>query len=308
MLFLRNIAVVTAMVLSVPSTASVMRRQNNSSRILSESPALEPIVNGHDFAYYFEVKFQPLVDFDTDSCYSVPAMTMDGTASEGLSPSDDVGPCRPRSALDRTNVYVRGRCNRGWCAFVYAYYFQMDWAWSWPVSSYNHRHDWEHVVVWAKEGKVRGVSVSQHGGYESRVAEDQRLRFDYTPKEFPYPAWDPMPTSVAMHPKVVFHKDGARTHCFRFAKDSDDYEGQENERGVWIRGGLVSMLLMPSDWQDKFRSHGWGSAHMAWANEDDFTGHLVKSMPQEARDDGFDCAYDENPSLKGFPMDWKKWD
>jgi hypothetical protein len=31
-------------------------------------------------------------------------------------------------------------------------------------------------------------------------------------------------------------------------------------------------------------------------------------MPQEARDDEFDCAYDEVPGLKGFPSDWDKWE
>ncbi|KAK4040426.1 necrosis inducing protein-domain-containing protein [Parachaetomium inaequale] len=307
---LQKIAAAAALVLSLPSLAAVIQRSaNETARILNNRDAepLHPVADGLDWAPNFQLKFQPLVDFDTDSCYNVPAMDAQGTASSGLEPSSSVGPCRPRSALDRggSNVYVRGRCNRGWCALVFAYYFQMDWAWGWPFSSYNHRHDWEHVVVWAKQGQVRSVSVSCHGDYESCVAGDDRLRFGSTPNEFPYPS--PGPAPAAMHPKVVFHKDGVRTHCFRFAKDSDDYEGQENDRGVWIRSGLVGMLMMPTDWVEKLRSHDWGSAHLAWASEDGFTGHLVETMPQEARNDEFDCAYDEIPGVQGFPSDLEKW-
>jgi hypothetical protein len=306
---LHKVAAAAALVLSLPSLAAVIQGSSNgTTRTLNDRDAgpLRPVADGIDWAYGFQVKFQPLLDFDKDSCYNVPAMDNQGTASEGVESTDDVSVCRPRSVLDRagSNVYVRGRCNRGWCAFVYAYYFQMDWAWGWPFRGDNHRHDWEHVVVWAKLGQVRSVSVSCHGDYESRVAEDDRLRFGHTPNEFPY--YTPMP-AAATHPKVVFHKDYVRTHCFRFAKDSDDYEGQENDRGVWIRSGLVSMLMMPADWIEKFRSHNWGSAHLAWANEGDFTGHLVESMPQEARNDEFDCAYDEIPALQGFPSDLAKW-
>ncbi|KAK3299566.1 uncharacterized protein B0H64DRAFT_472672 [Chaetomium fimeti] len=263
----------TAVAMGAPLDHTEMSDVETLSAVIGTPPEM---VDGVDWAYNFQVKFQPLLPFDTDSCYNVLALDNHGTASEGFEPSSD-------------NVYIRGRCNRGWCALVYAYDFQMDWAWAWPFGSYNHRHNWEHVVVWAKMGQVRSVSVSCHGDYESRVAEDDRLRFGYTPKEFPY--YTSMPTPAATHPKVVFHKDNVRTHCFRFAKDSNDYEGQENDQGVWICSGLVGMLMMPTDWVEKFRSHDWGSAYLAWAKEDDFTGHLIETMPQEARDDEFDCTY-----------------
>jgi hypothetical protein len=310
---LHKVAAAAALVLSLPSLAAVIQRSGNeTTRILNNRDAFSPrpVADGVDWAYHWEVKLQPLVDFDTDSCYNVPAMDNHNRASEGLNPDydSDVSTCRPRSALDRggSNVYVRGRCNRGWCAFVYAYYFQMDFAWSFPLDSWNHRHDWEHVVVWAKLGQPRSVSVSCHGDYDSLVAEDDDLRFGQTPKEFPY--LGQIRNTGATHPKVVYHKDGVRTHCFRFAKKADDSEGPENDRGVWIRNGLVSMLWMPTGWVEKFRSHEWGSAHLAWATEDDFARHLIETMPQEARDDEFDCAYDEVPGLKGFPSDWDKWE
>jgi hypothetical protein len=311
---LHKVAAAAALALSLPSLAAVIQRSrpgNETTRNLHTRDAFSPgpAADGVDWAYDWEAKFQPLVDFDTDSCYNVPAMDNHNRASEGLNPDfdSDVSTCRPRSALDRggSNVYVRGRCNRGWCALVYAYYFQMDFAWSHPLDSWNHRHDWEHVVVWAKLGQPRSVSVSCHGGYDSLVAGDDDLRFGQTPKEFPY--YVQMRNTGATHPKVVYHKDGVRTHCFRFASKADDSEGPENDRGVWIRNGLVSMLMMPAGWVDTFRSHDWGSAHLAWATEDDFARHLIETMPQEARDDEFDCAYDEVPGLKGWPSDWEKW-
>lgn len=46
------------------------------------------------------------------------------------------------------------------------------------------------------------------------------------------------------HAKIVYHKDGIRTHAFRFANADDD--NIENAKGVWIRGALVGWSGFPS--------------------------------------------------------------
>ncbi|KAH7349685.1 secreted protein [Plectosphaerella cucumerina] len=261
------------------------------------STPLEPLPKDH--AQALEFRFQPLLDFDTDSCYNVPAISPSCTISPGLEPSGDTSPCRAPSALDNSNVYVRGRCNRGWCAFLYSYYFQMDWAAPSPLSQWNHRHDWESIVVWEYRGAARSVAVSCHGEYESRAAED--VPSALSPAEFPLPNWDWLPKDEATHPKVVFHKSGARTHCFRFAKSGGGDEPPENDKHVWIRGGLLGWQGYLVELRDKLRDHDFGSAHLPWHSEEQYTAELVKSMPQAARDDGFDCAYDEVPLFPGIP-------
>lgn len=34
--------------------------------------------------------------------------------------------CRDATDLDNNNVYSRSRCNNGWCAHLYEYYFEKD--------------------------------------------------------------------------------------------------------------------------------------------------------------------------------------
>lgn len=72
-------------------------------------------------ASYDAVRFQPVLDYDTDSCYNVPAIDAKGKVSEGLEnayESNTSGGCRRPEHLDNQNVYVRRRCNHGWCAYM----------------------------------------------------------------------------------------------------------------------------------------------------------------------------------------------
>jgi len=66
-----------------------------------------------------EYKFQPVMDFDTDSCYSTAAIDINGKTNPGLGggkcPTSD---CRNRNRLENNNVYSRKRCNNGWCAIM----------------------------------------------------------------------------------------------------------------------------------------------------------------------------------------------
>ncbi|RGP62534.1 hypothetical protein FLONG3_10183 [Fusarium longipes] len=281
--------------LSSPSLTAALPHNNPSLAVRDDSSPLRPIQG--DRAQAFEFKFQPLLDFDTDSCYNVPAIDPDGNISEGLEPTSDVSECRQASTLDNSNVYVRGRCNRGWCAFVYSYFFQMDWAAGWPFGKWNHRYDWENVIVWAKQGEPQTVAVSCHGDYDSR--EVMNVLMAESPAEYPLPDWSWLPADKPTHPKVVFHKDNVRTHCFRFAKGSD--EPVENDKGVWIRGGLLGWSDYDPKLRDKLTGFDFGGAHLAWHTEEDFTKQLIKSMPQAARDDEFDCAYDDYDLFPGIP-------
>jgi hypothetical protein len=146
------------------------------------------------FATDSDAKYSPVLDYDTDSCYNVPAIGIDSNGntliSQGLG-HKNVGYttwCRDQSDLDNTNAYSRQRCNNDWCAYMYDYYFEKDVQQSYDLADAGHTHDWEHIIVWVKSGDVQFVSCSKHGNWESKVAEI--VLFDGT------------------HPKMVYNKDG----------------------------------------------------------------------------------------------------
>ncbi|KAF3353829.1 3-phenylpropionate/cinnamic acid dioxygenase subunit alpha [Verticillium dahliae VDG1] len=63
-------------------------------------------------------------------------------ALEGLEPDGTTKDYRDLADLDNTNVYSRQRCNSGWCAYMYDYYFEKDHA---DIGA--HKHDWEHIII-----------------------------------------------------------------------------------------------------------------------------------------------------------------
>lgn len=205
-----------------------------------------------------DLRWQPSLDFDTDGCYNVPAIDAAGNIAQGL-PHSWTGlssNCRDASDLDNNNVYARQRCNaNGWCIYLYDYYFEKDVAIP-DFADPGHTHDWEHIAVWVWNGAPQYVAASQHGKYEIRAAADVR--------------WD------GDHPKMVYHKDGLSTHCFRFADPGDDRI--ENHKGVWFRGGLVSYNGFPAGIRERLFAHDFGAATIA-IRDDTFPGNIDRARP-----------------------------
>lgn len=205
-------------------------------------------------------KWQPALDFDKDGCYNTPAIGPDGTLNPGLDLGGDVnGNCRDASDLTNTNVYSRSKCNNGWCAYMYAYYFEKDQVSLGPGSA-GHKHDWEHIVVWVQDDQAKFVSVSQHDGYEKKAASDVR--------------W------LGTHAEAVYHKDGGSTHCFRFAKPDGGDEPPENHEGTWQVKGLVGWDNYPPGIRDKLAGADFGSATFK-LTDDRFPGTLASAKPDE---------------------------
>jgi hypothetical protein len=132
-----------------------------------------------------DLKFQPVLDYDTDSCYNVPAIDADGNLDKGLSNTYTTNTgdgCRTPSYLDNQNVYSRRRCNNGWCAIMYEHYFQKDVGLQHVAGvASGHRYEWENVVVWIKDGDDHPsyIAVSQHDGYQTKKASDVRFQGEY---------------------------------------------------------------------------------------------------------------------------------
>ncbi|WP_309052170.1 NPP1 family protein [Streptomyces sp.] len=203
-----------------------------------------------------EETYQPAYDYDTDGCYPTPAVGVDGTVNGGLNPSGALnGQCRDASDLANTNGYARHKCNNGWCGVLYGLYFEKDQAVAGSGLG-GHRHDWEHVVVWIHEGRARYVATSAHGRFD--VHPSDRVRWDGT------------------HPKIVYHKDGWSTHCFRLAGGND--EPPENHRGTWQFPSLVGWNGYPPGVREKLVQADFGSAVFG-LKDGNFAAHLAKALP-----------------------------
>ncbi|KAI5918137.1 necrosis inducing protein-domain-containing protein [Camillea tinctor] len=248
------------------STPASFERQVNHTVAVEEPPTALP-----ERATDNDKKWQPALDFDTDSCYNVPAVDAEGNVAKGLDhnysgPSED---CRDASDLDNNNVYSRQRCNNGWCAYLYDYYFEKDVAVPYVADAGGHRHDWEHIAVFVQNDEAKFVAVSQHGKYDARAAD--KVRWDGT------------------HPKAVYHKDGGTTHNFRFANEDDD--NIENDKGVWFLGALVSYNGFPSDSiRDAMMNNDWGHASVA-IKDASFPGNLDRARGDNLPE--FDSSTDD---------------
>ncbi|MCS4277040.1 hypothetical protein M2390_002234 [Mycetocola sp. BIGb0189] len=190
-----------------------------------------------------EQTFSPAYDYDTDGCYATAAISASGQINSGLGLGGAVnGHCHDAPQLQNANTYSREKCNNGWCAIMYASYFEKDQSSNGvgeiAGGSNGHRHDWEHVIIWVQNNQVKYVSRSVHSGWQVDPASN--VRFDGT------------------HAKVVYHKEGGFTHYFRLANASDDRV--ENVTGGWVYPRLVGWNGYPSDYRNRLLSANFGSA------------------------------------------------
>ena len=126
-----------------------------------------------------------------------------------------------------------------------------------PNSSIGgHRHDWEHVVVWVENDQARYVSTSAHG--EFSVYDAGSVRWEGT------------------HPKVVYHKDGVGTHCFRLANAND--EPAENAYHTWQYPTLVGWNGYPAGIRDILSNYDFGSANFG-LRDSNFVTTLTRAKP-----------------------------
>ncbi|KIL85997.1 hypothetical protein FAVG1_10967 [Fusarium avenaceum] len=234
-----------------------------------------------DGAHEIEHKFQPATDFDTDGCYYTSAIDQDGKTNRGLGQKDVLAKglaadCRNNDRLENNNVYSRKRCNNGWCAIMYEYYFEKDqlvWGSIGVGPGNGHTHDWENVIVFVQGEDVKRVAPSCHGNYDHATNE---------------------PRLDGQRAKVVYHKDSGSTHCWRMANEADD--GIENFTGQWFIGNLVGWDNWPVVNGRSLRDalyDAWngGIGPKFWDKDDSFTNTLRKAAGDGAP--GFDPAVDE---------------
>jgi hypothetical protein len=200
-------------------------------------------------------KWQPAFDYDGDGCYPTPAISPTGQVATGLKNSGALnGQCHDKSDLDNTNSYSRSKCNNGWCAYLYDLYFEKDQAVP-LIDCCGHRHDIEHVVIWVQNDVAQYVSTSAHGKFHTY----SRDKAD----------WE------GTHAKIIYHKDGASTHCFRLAGFN---EPAENHYGVYQYPALVSWDRFPAGVRDVLVNADFGHASLA-IKDSAFSSNLANAKP-----------------------------
>jgi hypothetical protein len=204
----------------------------------------------------FQLKYMPLFDYDSDGCLPAAAVNAGGKLNGGLKNSGSItGGCRT-GHLGRANTYAQSLCRNGWCAYVYGLYFEKDQTVN-GADAFGHRHDWESVVVFQKQGEERPryLAASRHGGYSTHPISE-------------------VPMS-GNHVEIVYHKDGASTHAFRFAKWGEKPVARGN--GTWDQPALVTMEKMDRTPRDALWNSTWGKANFPLTNN--LTGNINKARP-----------------------------
>jgi hypothetical protein len=168
----------------------------------------------------------PVFDFDTDGCLPSAGISREGKQNGGLNPSGSItGGCRAANFLDYSNSLHRYACiksgNDTYCGHFYALYFLKD-----QISALGggHRHDWEYVAIWTKNGAVTHGGYSAHGDLNNADVSTLALQNG--------------------HLKFVYHKDGALTHAMRFASSG---EAAENGYGTFVTPLITSWYELKGD-------------------------------------------------------------
>ena len=202
-----------------------------------------------------EQSFSPAYDYDGDGCYATAAINAQGELNPGLKIAGAVnGSCHDPAQLQNSNTYSRALCKNNACAVMYGSYFEKDQTVD-GAGGHGHTHDWEHVIAWVLNNQVQYVSVSVHDGYQTFPRD--KVQFDNG------------------HPKVVYHKDGGGTHCFRIANSG---EQPENYTHGWFYPRLVGWNGYPSGLRDKLLSAKWGQPTLK-INDYDFGWNLQHNEP-----------------------------
>lgn len=216
-----------------------------------------------------ELKFQPGLDYDSDGCYNTAAIDPDGKTNPGKKATKGVhGECRDQIQLDNSNAYSRKRCNNGYCAIMYEYYFEKDQAIGGSFLG-GHRHDWENIVVFVKGDSLMRVAPSCHGDYE-HAKNSFSIQGNY--------------------PLLVYHKDGWGTHCFRHANDKDQLK-IENPLGVWFRSPLVGWNGWPDNGLRSKMINAYTDAATVKLSDERFGNSLKEAAGSSVP--GFDPYLDE---------------
>ncbi|MET4897811.1 NPP1 family protein [Sphingomonadaceae bacterium jetA1] len=243
-----------------------------------------PVTPLREAATTLDKRFQPALDFDTDVCFNVSAVDASGNISARASTYATRPPaaCRKADYLRQSNVYARSRCNNGYCARVYSYFWQSD---------FSHAYDWESIIVWTTDAgtssRVVGVTRGDHGKWDTRATSDGQLRF--------------VSDSTGEHVKIVYHYETwGFSHLLRFAKTNGGDEPPENGTGQWVVQPLVSWNGYPSiAIRDKVSNYDFDGTN--FDNKEARFASVLTAANKSGIAPGFDPNVDAGANSPGCP-------
>jgi len=251
--------------------------------------------------------YHPVFDFDSDGCYAATPFNRNNNLSQnpGLDAAwrTPEGQCRDAGWERFANTIHRQLCNERdeapgrvrRCAHFYELYFEKDQAVAWSFLG-GHRHDVETVIIWT--GRIdywtggssefaSHVATSAHGSFTTRTLADTIHNVG--------------------HAYVVYHKDGAGTHAFRFANqgDRDRVEFLGNTGDFYVPD-IVSHYSAFSSWSsDEWNRYWQNSTYRTRLQDSNFGSASFKT-----RNDG-EILWQANnnvpssdPFWTGFSFTW----
>lgn len=232
---------------------------------------------------------EPVFDFDGDGCLPSAGISRSGQRNGGLNTTGGItSGCRSSDFLRTSNTLHRYACtsdNSGntFCADFYALYFekdQVDRGGFLGSLGAGHRHDWEYVAIWTKNGAITHGSYSAHGDLYTRPRSE--LPFEGT------------------HVKFVYHKEGVATHAFRFA---GNHESAENPYGRFVTPTITSWYEMTGDgvtniqMRNRLNQFNYGSASIPMKDQGQkFINNLNEFRPSGYPSFSFSDAQNSNPN------------
>jgi len=253
--------------------------------------------------------YHPVFDFDSDGCYAATPFNRNNNLSQnpGLSATGHTveGQCRDAGWERFANTIHRQLCNERdeaqgrvrRCAHLYELYFEKDQAIAWSFLG-GHRHDVETVIIWT--GRIdywaggssefaSHVATSAHGSFTTRRLADTIHNLG--------------------HSYIVYHKDGAGTHAFRFANQGgrDRVEFLGNSGDFYVPD-IVSHYSACSSWngdewnrywqnstyRTRLQDSNFGSASFKTRNDGEILWQANNNVPtSDAFWTGFSFTWDD---------------
>jgi hypothetical protein len=244
--------------------------------------------------------YHPVFDFDFDGCY--PATPFNRNDNLSQNPGLDAGgrtiegQCRDNGWIQFANTIHRQLCNERdeaqgrvrRCAHFYELYFEKDQAVHWSFLG-GHRHDVETVIVWT--GRIdywsggssefaSHIAVSAHGRFTTRHLTETIHHLG--------------------HAHVVYHKDGASTHAFRFANQSDRARVEFlGNWGEFYAPDIISHYRAYQSWSDDEWDRYWQNSQYRTRLQDSNFG----SASFKSRNDG-EILWQANNNVPTWDSFW----
>ncbi|CRK19468.1 hypothetical protein BN1723_011891, partial [Verticillium longisporum] len=170
-----------------------------------------------------DLSYQPALDFDTDSCYNVPAIGCDGKIAEGLEPDGTTKDCRDLADLDNTNVYDATAAGVPTCTIT--------------TSKRT-------TLILVHTTTTESTSSYGYLMTERKIKKDKVLWKDE-------------------HPKIVYHKDWFQTRAFRFANAEDDKYQENERHDWQLGDLVGWFGFPTTELRSALETHHFGSASFA---------------------------------------------